>query len=107
MLERLDPAPEYWQGKRGACVGALQMVAAGTPSVPAILFGQWLFFNATANICRQARDQRCNNKAQCSSHQIKAAHERTDGPALRPMPVNNGCVLIAALHRPGPQGAAA
>jgi hypothetical protein len=29
VLERLDPAPEYWQGKRGACVGALQMVAAG------------------------------------------------------------------------------
>ena len=27
-LERLDPNPEYWDGKRGACVGAFQMVVA-------------------------------------------------------------------------------
>ena len=27
-LERLDPNPEYWDGKRGACVGAFQMVIA-------------------------------------------------------------------------------
>lgn len=24
MLEKLDPNPEFWEGKRGACVGALQ-----------------------------------------------------------------------------------
>lgn len=29
LLERLDPNPEYWEGKRGACVGVLQMVIAG------------------------------------------------------------------------------
>lgn len=29
VLERLDPNPEYWEGKRGACVGVLQMVVAG------------------------------------------------------------------------------
>ena len=29
VLERLDPSPEYWEGKRGACVGAFQMVLAG------------------------------------------------------------------------------
>ncbi|KAJ1527866.1 hypothetical protein ONE63_007804 [Megalurothrips usitatus] len=29
MLERLDPSPEHWEGKRGACVGAFQMVVAG------------------------------------------------------------------------------
>ena len=29
VLERLDPSPEYWEGKRGACVGLLQMVIAG------------------------------------------------------------------------------
>ena len=29
VLERLDPNPEYWEGKRGACVGLLQMVIAG------------------------------------------------------------------------------
>jgi intraflagellar transport protein 56 len=28
-LERLDPNPEYWDGKRGACVGAFQAVIAG------------------------------------------------------------------------------
>lgn len=23
MLEKMDPAPEFWEGKRGACAGAL------------------------------------------------------------------------------------
>ena len=27
-LERLDPNPEYWEGKRGACVGVFQQVVA-------------------------------------------------------------------------------
>jgi len=27
-LERLDPNPEYWEGKRGACVGVFQQVIA-------------------------------------------------------------------------------
>lgn len=25
---RLDPNPEYWEGKRGACAGALQAIVA-------------------------------------------------------------------------------
>ena len=29
MLERLDPSPEFWEGKRGACVGVFQLVVAG------------------------------------------------------------------------------
>eukprot|EP00617_Octactis_speculum_P018662 CAMPEP_0185750798 /NCGR_PEP_ID=MMETSP1174-20130828/9557_1 /TAXON_ID=35687 /ORGANISM="Dictyocha speculum, Strain CCMP1381" /LENGTH=617 /DNA_ID=CAMNT_0028427469 /DNA_START=265 /DNA_END=2118 /DNA_ORIENTATION=- len=29
VLERLDPDPEYWDGKRGACVGVFQQVVAG------------------------------------------------------------------------------
>lgn len=29
MLERLDPSPDYWEGKRGACVGVFQLVIAG------------------------------------------------------------------------------
>ena len=29
ILERLDPSPEFWEGKRGACIGVLQMVIAG------------------------------------------------------------------------------
>ena len=29
VLERLEPNPEYWEGKRGACVGVLQLVIAG------------------------------------------------------------------------------
>jgi intraflagellar transport protein 56 len=32
VLERLDPDPEYWEGKRGACVGVFQMVVAGKES---------------------------------------------------------------------------
>jgi intraflagellar transport protein 56 len=26
VLERLDPSPEYWEGKRGACCGVFQQV---------------------------------------------------------------------------------
>lgn len=29
VLERLEPNPEYWEGKRGACVGVFQMIIAG------------------------------------------------------------------------------
>eukprot|EP00760_Papus_ankaliazontas_P035420 PhM_4_TR7788/c0_g1_i1/m.50061/K19685/TTC26, IFT56, DYF13; intraflagellar transport protein 56 len=29
VLERLDPSPEYWEGKKGACVGVFQQVIAG------------------------------------------------------------------------------
>mmetsp|Transcript_2672 Transcript_2672/g.6363 ORF Transcript_2672/g.6363 Transcript_2672/m.6363 type:complete len:635 (-) Transcript_2672:1621-3525(-) len=29
VLERLDPDPEFWEGKRGACVGVFQQVVAG------------------------------------------------------------------------------
>ena len=29
VLERLDPNPEYWEGKRGACVGLFQAIIAG------------------------------------------------------------------------------
>lgn len=29
VLERLDPNPEYWEGKRGACCGTFQLIIAG------------------------------------------------------------------------------
>lgn len=29
ILERLDQNPEYWEGKRGACVGIFQLILAG------------------------------------------------------------------------------
>jgi intraflagellar transport protein 56 len=29
VLERLDPDPEYWEAKRGACVGFFQQIALG------------------------------------------------------------------------------
>jgi len=32
VLERLDPNPEYWEGKRGACVGVFQAIIAGKES---------------------------------------------------------------------------
>ena len=28
ILERTDPDPEYWDGKRGACIGVFQQVVA-------------------------------------------------------------------------------
>ena len=36
-LERLDPNPEYWDGKRGACVGAFQKASACPPPPPSHL----------------------------------------------------------------------
>merc|ERR1719174_188308 len=33
VLERLDPDPEFWEGKRGAAVGVFQKVVAGKESV--------------------------------------------------------------------------
>ena len=32
VLERLDPDLEYWEGKRGACVGVFQLMIAGKES---------------------------------------------------------------------------
>nr|XP_018907402.1 PREDICTED: intraflagellar transport protein 56 [Bemisia tabaci] len=29
MLERLDSTPEYWEGKRGACAGVVQLIVIG------------------------------------------------------------------------------
>lgn len=36
VLERLDPDPEYWEGKRGACVGVLQQVIANKAPVESL-----------------------------------------------------------------------
>jgi len=36
VLERLDPDPEYWEGKRGACVGVFQQVIANRASVDSL-----------------------------------------------------------------------
>ncbi|KAJ3393901.1 Intraflagellar transport protein 56 [Entophlyctis sp. JEL0112] len=32
VLERLDPNPDYWEGKRGACIGVLQQIISGEES---------------------------------------------------------------------------
>lgn len=32
VLERLDPSPEYWEGKRGACMGTIKQIIAGEES---------------------------------------------------------------------------
>nr|KAJ3421422.1 Intraflagellar transport protein 56 [Polyrhizophydium stewartii] len=32
VLERLDPNPEFWEGKRGACVGVFKQIVAGEES---------------------------------------------------------------------------
>lgn len=36
VLERLDPDPEYWEGKRGACVGVFQQVISREASMDAL-----------------------------------------------------------------------
>lgn len=28
VLEKIDPNPEYWEGKRGSCCGVFQMIIA-------------------------------------------------------------------------------
>jgi hypothetical protein len=28
LLEHMDPNPEYWEGKRGACIGLFQQIIA-------------------------------------------------------------------------------
>ena len=38
VLERLDPEPQYWEGKQGACVGVLQMAAAGKEAKVALRY---------------------------------------------------------------------
>lgn len=35
VLERLDPDPEYWEAKRGACVGFFQQIATGATAFDA------------------------------------------------------------------------
>ncbi|TYZ68138.1 hypothetical protein PybrP1_000938 [[Pythium] brassicae (nom. inval.)] len=35
VLERLDPDPEYWEAKRGACVGYFQQIATGAAAFDA------------------------------------------------------------------------
>jgi len=36
VLERLDPSPEFWDGKRGACIGVFQQVVAQKEPVDAL-----------------------------------------------------------------------
>jgi intraflagellar transport protein 56 len=36
VLDRMDSDPEYWEGKRGACVGVFQQVVAGAESREAL-----------------------------------------------------------------------
>ena len=36
MLERMDPTPEHWEGKRGACCGTFQYVVA--EKLPKLVF---------------------------------------------------------------------
>ena len=36
VLEQLDPNPEYWEGKRGACIGVFRKVLAGQEPTSAL-----------------------------------------------------------------------
>jgi len=37
VVERLDPNPEFWEGKRGAVVGVFQQVVAGRENSDALI----------------------------------------------------------------------
>ena len=41
VLERLDGSPEHWEGKQGACIGVLQMVAAGKEAGETLRSTDW------------------------------------------------------------------
>jgi len=51
VLERLDPNPEYWEGKRGACVGVFQMIIAGHES-KSVFISNSLSFTDLCSICK-------------------------------------------------------
>ena len=36
VLDRLDACSEYWEGKKGACIGVLQSILNGTESKEAL-----------------------------------------------------------------------
>ncbi|CAA9994608.1 unnamed protein product [Nesidiocoris tenuis] len=68
LLDRLDPSAEYWEGKRGACVGAWQLIMAGKLSndlLPSIIQLLRTSTNSQVEIIikvikRWAKDQRIN-----------------------------------------------
>ncbi|XP_014261516.1 intraflagellar transport protein 56 [Cimex lectularius] len=68
LLERLDPSPEYWEGKRGACIGAFQMIIANKSSSDLLANVIHLLRNSTNPqvesiirvIKRWAKEQRIN-----------------------------------------------
>jgi hypothetical protein len=46
MLERFDPNPEYWEGKRGACIGMFQkVIACEEPKYALIIIEYYLSMN--------------------------------------------------------------
>lgn len=48
LMERMDPNPEYWEGKRGACAGAFQLIVAGhEPRYAVFLFSFLVYFKYT------------------------------------------------------------
>ena len=47
-LQKIDQNPEYWEGKRGAAAGLLQMVIAGKE--PKYLFNCFLHFYDNFNV---------------------------------------------------------
>uniref|UniRef100_A0A146KPY2 Tetratricopeptide repeat protein 26 n=3 Tax=Lygus hesperus TaxID=30085 RepID=A0A146KPY2_LYGHE len=68
LLDRLDPSAEYWEGKRGACVGAWQLIMAGKSSsdlLPSVIQLLRTSTNSQVEIIikvikRWAKDQRIN-----------------------------------------------
>ena len=59
VLERLDPDPEYWEGKRGACVGVFQKVIAGQERIDSLRDVVSMLRNTMNPQVRVARVAKC------------------------------------------------
>jgi intraflagellar transport protein 56 len=63
VLERLDGAIEYWQGKRGACVGVFQQVIAGREPSDSLLDAMKLL-DASVQLHQAEKPQLANEAEQ-------------------------------------------
>ena len=77
VLERLDPDPEYWEGKRGAIVGVFQLVVAGKThsdelrdALAMVRVGRWTLVCYAADSARDwhrtfVRERACGLSTAC------------------------------------------
>ena len=72
VLERLDPDPEYWEGKRGACVGVFQKVIAGQERIDSLRDVVSMLRNTMNPQVRVARVAKCGLVVCITDHHLHA-----------------------------------